>query len=470
MLDSVVLTLVDGVRVVVPDSLELITPYVLREQQDFFEDELPFVRQLLQSGQNVIDIGANYGVYTLSMAHVVGASGHVWAFEPTSITAKFLAQGISSNSFEHVTLEQKAVSSTPGSAQLALQGHSELNSLIHGSTPQGDCETVTLVTLDDCMDRYHWTDIDLIKMDAEGEETNIVKGGQRFFASLSPLVQYELRKTAADMNFNLIRDFVALGYDSYRLVPGLNLLVPFDSESKPDPYLLNLFCCNAVRANRLAAEGLLLRRADLVEVTDPLAKRDAGANHPWRDALAHMPYVAPFAQKWDAAESAGDSAHIHQALSHYALSRNATLSKMQRFCALETSFSQFKALCERDPSRLRLASWARVAHDIGERAVAVDALNQLLEYIQRTGSVDTSEPFIPPLERFDWIAPGESIDIWLIAAVLEQLERRERFSSFYAGASTRGRLEDIQTLGFGSPEMQRRLDLVRQRFNRTPPK
>ena len=93
MLDPIVLTLVDGVRIAVPDSLFLLTPYVLREQQDFFEDELPFVRQLLQPGQNAIDIGANYGVYTLSMAKRVGANGHVWAFEPASSTAQFLARG-----------------------------------------------------------------------------------------------------------------------------------------------------------------------------------------------------------------------------------------------------------------------------------------------------------------------------------------------------------------------------------------
>jgi hypothetical protein len=72
MPDTIVQTLVDGVRIVVPDSLDLITPYVLREQQDFFEDELPFVRQLLQPGQDVIDIGANYGV---AYGAVPGARG-----------------------------------------------------------------------------------------------------------------------------------------------------------------------------------------------------------------------------------------------------------------------------------------------------------------------------------------------------------------------------------------------------------
>ena len=72
MTATATLTMVDEVRVVVPDSLDLITPYVLLEQQDWFEDEIKFLRHLLQPGQKVIDIGANYGVYALSMAQAVG--------------------------------------------------------------------------------------------------------------------------------------------------------------------------------------------------------------------------------------------------------------------------------------------------------------------------------------------------------------------------------------------------------------
>src|SRR6202045_2381769 len=130
MPDSIVQTLVDGVRIVVPDSLFLLTSYVLREQLDFFEDELPFVRQLLQPGQNVIDIGANYGVYTLPMAQRVGASGHVWAFEPASSTAQYLARGIAENGFGHVTLEQKAMSCESGGAKLAFHFHGGRRSIV----------------------------------------------------------------------------------------------------------------------------------------------------------------------------------------------------------------------------------------------------------------------------------------------------------------------------------------------------
>jgi FkbM family methyltransferase len=235
MAETMVPTLVDGVKVVVPNSLDLITPYVLREQQDFFEDELGFVRQLLGSGR----------------PKKWGPSGRVWAFEPTSSTAQIFAEGINENAFAQVTLVQKAVSSAPGIAQLSLQRDSEANSIFHGQPTPGETETVCTVTLDECMDRCRWADIALIKIDAEGEENNIVKGGRRFFAELSPLVQHELRKNVTVMNFALINEFAAIGYDSYRLVPGLNILVTFDAGSKPDPYLLNLFCCKADRAERV---------------------------------------------------------------------------------------------------------------------------------------------------------------------------------------------------------------------------
>ncbi len=80
--------------------------------------------------------------------------------------------------------------------------------------------------------------------------------------------------------------------------------------------------------------------------------------------------------------------------------------------------------------------------------------------------MDPSEPFLAPLERFDSIAPGEALGSWILAAALEQLERRESFSSFYVGPSARERLEAIHALGFGGPEMERRLELVRLRIDR----
>src|ERR1700761_1057248 len=193
MTRTITMTIPDGVLVAVPDSLDLLTPYVLAEQHDWFEDEIGFVRELLQAGDRVVDIGANYGVYTLSMAKAVGPQGAVWAFEPASSTAEFLRQGIAANGFAHVTLETSALSSAVGSAKLAIAEQSELNSLERDASSSQRTETVRVVTLDEAMSRYGWTDIDFLKMDAEGEEKRIIEGGRAFLSRCSPLILYEIK-------------------------------------------------------------------------------------------------------------------------------------------------------------------------------------------------------------------------------------------------------------------------------------
>jgi FkbM family methyltransferase len=418
----VALPMVDGVRVVVPQSLNLITPYVLLEQHDWFEDEIKFVRRVLAAGDNAIDIGANYGVYALSMARAVGPSGRVWAFEPSSGTAKLLAESISTNGFTHCILERSALSNRGGKAQLSLKENSELNALVDDASSAGSSETVALTTLDECMERHGWHDIAFVKIDAEGEESNILRGGRRFFRELSPLVQYEV-KAGSSLHLELVREFAALGYDSCSLVPGLDLLAPFDAEATPDEYLLNLFCCKRDRADQLAARGFL------VMSSGPMIDQDA---------------------------------KVQDALSQYAASRDASRPSSERFEALKASFALLRKLCDVEAPGLRLASLARVGRDFGARSVAVNALRQLST--AGAARLQEREPFLAPSQRFDSIPRSPDFGKWAMAAILEEFERLVSYSSFYTGLSARPRLEAIRSLGFGSPEMERRLRLVLQRF------
>jgi len=465
--------MVDGVRIVVPDSLSLITPYVLLEQEDWFEDEIKFVRRLLKPGQKVIDIGANYGVYTLSMARAVGPSGRVWTFEPASDTARLLADGIAVNRFAQVVLERSALSSTCGTARLSVNENSELNALIPGHSPSTASETVPVLTLDECMERHGWRDIAFMKIDAEGEEANILRGGKRFFAELSPLVQYEV-KAGSDLHMELVQDFADFGYDSYRLVPGLDLLVSFAADTTPDNYLLNLFCCKRDCVERLRAQGFLLASAagfaatGAERPTDIAGRFNERNGYDWRHAIAKLPYAAQLADRWEQTVAAGNSAEVEGALSFYAISQDSSLSSSERFGALEASFNLLRNLCERQPSHLRLASLARVARDYGARSLAVSALQQLSDAVLQHHRVDVSEPFLAPGKRFDLVPPGEAIGNWVLAAVLEEFERLGSFSSFYTGVSARRRLELIRTLGFGSAEMGRRLRLLQERFGLLP--
>jgi FkbM family methyltransferase len=455
-----------GARIVTPDSLNLVTPYVLYEQEDWFEEEIGFLRLFLQPGQQAIDVGANYGIYTLSIAKAVGPTGAVWAFEPASSTAAFLEQGIAANKFTQVILERSALSRECGSAQLTLNNDPELNALTRANETAGASETVPVATLDDCLQRYGWKHIDFLKIDAEGEEANIIEGGRRFFADLSPLILYEV-KAGATVHLELVAKFAAVGFDSYRLVPGLDMLVPFDAAAeKPDNYLLNLFCCKKDCAASLSDRGLLLDAASIAAYRTGNRLNDFrqrhGHEYTWQRRLAALPYGSICAPFWDDSES--DSAALNDALALYAISQDVNAPPLERFNALETSLKGLTSLSQgREPS-LRLASLARVARAYGARLIAGGALNRLLETLIRDRTLDLDEPFLAPGERFDTVDPRGNILNWILAAALEEFEKVKAYSSYYTGEDSRRRLELIVSLGYESAEMRRRLLLIQTKF------
>ena len=59
------ITIVDDIDVVVPKSSRSMTTFILREQHDWFEDEIKFLRYYIKPGMKIIDIGSSYGLYTL---------------------------------------------------------------------------------------------------------------------------------------------------------------------------------------------------------------------------------------------------------------------------------------------------------------------------------------------------------------------------------------------------------------------
>jgi FkbM family methyltransferase len=459
------LEIAGGVRVVTPDSAHLITPYVLYEQKDWFEDEIDFLRRVLMPGQQAIDVGANYGVYALSIAKAVGPSGAVWAFEPASSTAAYLEQSIAANNFTQVVLERSAISRVCGTAQLTTNDNSELNALVRDEGSGNASETVELVTLDDCLQRFGWKQIDFLKIDAEGEEANIIEGGRRFFAELSPLILYEV-KAGEDVHLELVGKFAALGFDSYRLVPGLDLLVPFDSAAQPDGYLLNLFCCKKDRAEQLSDRGLLLDSSSIA--THKAGNRfehflsQHQHQYSWDIELTMLPYGAACAHLWQS--TPGEGAEVTDALTCFAISQDTDLNPLERFSALENSFMALVSLCQRAPRYLRLASLARVAREYGARTVAVAALGQLYQKLANNEPLDPREPFLAPGKRFDTIEPRTDVKDWFLAAVIEEFERLSSYSSFFTGEAGRERLELMVSLGYESAEMRRRLELIRVRF------
>ena len=208
MLATRILRMADAIDVVVFDSLEQITTYVLEEQQDWFEDEIRAVRKLLKPGQTVLDIGANLGVYALSMAKMVGHKGRVIAFEPASNTAELLKQSALLNGFNHLEVDSRGVGTHSGEAMLSLDSSPELNQILQKTSLQTEdshgSEIVQLTSLDDwATSQAHLNAISFIKLDAEGQELNIIAGARQLLNLHSPLILYEV-KHGLDVHLELV--------------------------------------------------------------------------------------------------------------------------------------------------------------------------------------------------------------------------------------------------------------------------
>ncbi len=458
------LPVVDGVRVHVPNRIQQITAYVLAEQEDWFEDEIKFVRSCLRPGQRAIDVGASFGIYTLALAKVIGPTGKVWAFEPYPPVAELLQQSVQLNHFPEVVVDRRAVSRAVETVPLALHRHAEGISIAReGSSSALGSMLVEATTLDACRLQYGWHQIDFIKIDAEGEELAILEGAKSLLQSDSPLIQYEI-KSGLSQSYEIPRRLQAMEYTPYRLVPGLNALVPVDLQQTLDPSVVNLFSCKADRAQTLVDAGQLVRAEELtVERFRQASQAAKTTNHyDYRPWLTKLPFGERLAKDWKRTANQGQSEAVIAALALYAMSRDPQGSIADRYVALIQASRLLAPLCEvQAPEFARCATFARILLDLGCRALAFKTLGRLLQTYEKHRRLDLAEPFLPPLASYDRLPPRDALGSWLIAAVTEAMET-SIYSSFYGRSQSIHRLEALRDLGYASPTMLKRLAMVKQ--------
>lgn len=151
-----------------------------------------FLAQRVKPGMTVIDVGANFGYYTLLMGETVGAAGHVLAVEPNPEAASLLQESVNlSGHGARTRLLPQALGASAGRAWLyAPHGEPKNASLVsQPDLPGGTTVEVTTVTLDEVALGY--PKVDLVKIDAEGGEQGIVAGMQQLIVRDRPLIVLE---------------------------------------------------------------------------------------------------------------------------------------------------------------------------------------------------------------------------------------------------------------------------------------
>ena len=140
-----------------------------------------FVARYLQPGMTVIDVGANFGYYSVLFGALVENTGHVYAVEPNPAVVTRLRRSIDLNGFTSRTTVVEAAAGAVHGAEVTLfapRGEPK-NATIVGSPEAVSAELGTLykvpqVSLDEVTAGA--PRIDLVKIDAEGGEEGVIAG------------------------------------------------------------------------------------------------------------------------------------------------------------------------------------------------------------------------------------------------------------------------------------------------------
>lgn len=150
------------------------------------------IRRYLERGQIAFDIGANIGYLTLVMAQAVGASGRVFAFEPSTRAYQLLARN--TQRMSRIVAMQTAIADHRGTEAFSDFAFDLVAHLGDDSGHYHDAEVsnVLVTTIDALVTDGTVALPDFIKVDVEGAEMRVFTGMQTLLETSRPAILVEL--------------------------------------------------------------------------------------------------------------------------------------------------------------------------------------------------------------------------------------------------------------------------------------
>ena len=212
----------------------------LRKYGEFSGEEAAVFRTIVQPGMSVLDIGANIGVHTIVLSHLVGAAGAVHAFEPQRLMFQLLCANIALNSCPNVFTHQAAVGAAANVLLVPSLDPGRRNN--YGGLSLLDSrrgESVPLVTIDGLSLRV----CHFIKLDIEGMETEALRGATETIGQFRPTMYVE--NDRPNRSAELIALLLEYGYRLYWHIPRLYSVNNFRADTENifgDLVSVNMIC------------------------------------------------------------------------------------------------------------------------------------------------------------------------------------------------------------------------------------
>lgn len=181
------------------------------------------LKKELKKGMVCLDIGANIGYYVLLERKIVGTEGRVIAVEPSALNFSYLKKNISQNGFNDIEAFKFAFASSDGEIPFLIDARSNRCRVVDGNdcSLEGAILKVPARSLDSFTAQYHFDKLDLLRMDVEGYETEIIRGGWRTIEKFKPALLMEVHKSPIVLKdtINFLQSLKSAGYNVEYYIP-----------------------------------------------------------------------------------------------------------------------------------------------------------------------------------------------------------------------------------------------------------
>lgn len=176
------------------------------------------VDRLVKPGSVVWDVGANVGVVSVASSSVAGPGGFVLGVEAdmTLVPRLRATAARAAGNAAPIEILPAAASESVGIARFNISSASSATNALagFGRVPGiARVDTVVTVTLDWLLDHYRAPDV--LKIDVEGAELLVLRGGKKLFATKRPIIVVESGEEIADEMKALLNDYNYVPYKMY---------------------------------------------------------------------------------------------------------------------------------------------------------------------------------------------------------------------------------------------------------------
>lgn len=201
-----------------------------------------------QSFPVVYDIGANYGYYTLYLSQF---AKHIYSFEPTESVFMTLKANIERNKLKNINPFNLALSDHEGLDRINVYSSSGNNSLFQRDLPEGHAlrkmgiEEIELKSLDILIQKNNLLAPTFVKIDTEGAELFILRGGRRIITDSRPVIFMEYSentyKDAGYSKEDVLEYLHELDYSVFGIVDDLDNMTLY-----PEKEFVNVSIANII--------------------------------------------------------------------------------------------------------------------------------------------------------------------------------------------------------------------------------